>query len=209
MAEHFDASRETDLGPSYNIAPSLPIAVIMVEGQRRLVSMKWGLIPHWADDPKIAHKLINARAESVASKPSFRGSFRGGKRCLIAADGFYEWRKEGKKKIPIYIHSSSGKPFGMAGLYDYWTDPQSGEVVATCTIITTEARGALREIHHRMPAVIAPEDQFDWLDPACKDHGRLKEMLRPFSPETMQWREVSDVVNKAGYDSSECIEPLA
>jgi putative SOS response-associated peptidase YedK len=209
LADQFGASLETSLDPSFNIAPSLPIAVIMVEGKRRLVSMKWGLIPHWADDPKIAHKLINARAESVASKPSFRGSFRGGKRCLITADGFYEWKKEGKRKVPVYIYSLSEKPFGMAGLYDYWTDPKTGETVATCTIITTEAPGVLQEIHHRMPAVIAPEDQHDWLDPGFMDIARLQLMLRPFPAESMRWREVSNVVNKAGYDSPECIEPPA
>jgi len=157
IAKKFKAKQLlTNLAPSYNIAPSQKILIINDEGVRQLVQCTWGFIPSWAKDPSIGNKMINARSETVAEKPSFRPAFRK-KRCLVIADGFYEWRTEGKRKFPMYIHLKSGEPFGFAGLYNVWTSP-AGEKTCTCTIITTEANEAVRPIHDRMP-VILPKDK--------------------------------------------------
>jgi putative SOS response-associated peptidase YedK len=208
LGELFGAQRiETDMGPSFNIAPSQPVAVIMEEGRRRLVPMQWGLIPHWADDPAIANRLINARSETAMSKPAFRSSFRS-RRCLILADGFYEWETVKKKKQPVFIYREDRAPFGMAGLYDRWRDPASGEQRITCTILTTEAPPALQSLHHRMPALIEPQSYDIWLDPSFADHGVLHKLLTPFDPAGMRWHRTTPRVNKPDFNDPDCIRPL-
>ena len=182
-----------DLGTSYNIAPRQSVAVVLDKGKRMLLSMQWGLIPHWAKEEKIANKLINARAESIAEKPSFRDSFRR-RRCLIVADGFYEWRTEGGAKKPFFIGMKDGKPFGMAGLYDYWVTPE-GETISTCTIITIRANELLRPIHERMPVIIAEVDYDLWLNPAVNDVRTLKELLKPYDARAMKAILVSSAVD--------------
>lgn len=195
----------SDLGPSYNIAPTQDIAVIISEGEKRLVQVRWGLIPAWADDPKIGNRLINARAETLVEKPSFKNAFRK-RRCLIVADGFYEWQKSGTAKKPIYIRLKSGRPFGFAGLYETWTSPD-GEEVTTCTIITTEPNELMKPIHNRMP-VIVPKDKEDiWLHPDSYEE-ELVELLEPYPADLMEAYEVSRMVNSPGNNSPECIEPV-
>jgi putative SOS response-associated peptidase YedK len=206
IANRFDADTEFDLGESYNIAPGGDIAVVVNKGHNRLVRCRWGFIPLWATDPSLAHKMINARAETVSEKPSFRDAFRH-ERCLVVADGFYEWRKEGRDRMPYYIRLRSDGPFGFAGLYSLWTSPE-GDNICTSTIITTEANDLLRPIHERMPVIIQREDEALWLDPALKEADKLLPILRPYESDEMMYYEVSRAVNKTDVDSPENIEPL-
>ena len=196
-----------DLAPRYNIAPGQDIlAVLSEEGTRRLSRFRWGLIPSWADDPAIGNRMINARAETVAQKPSFRSAFDK-RRCLIVADGFYEWRREGKRKFPVYVCMESQKPFGFAGLYETWHSPE-GREIRSCTIITTEANDLLRPVHDRMPVIMPKEDEDAWLDPAFHDKGRLLALLRPYPAGKMKAHDVSPRVNTPTNDSPDNIRPL-
>lgn len=194
-----------DLKSNYNIAPSQEIAIVINDSKKRLALCKWGFIPSWAKDPKIAYKMINARAESVAEKPSFKGAFKS-KRILIAADGFYEWQKKGKTKNPVYIRVKSGKPFGFAGLFNIWTSPE-GTKICTCTIITTDANSLLEPVHNRMPVIIGKGDQDQWLDPDNNDSEKLRKLLKPFSSEDMDYYGVSTLVNSPSHNSPDCIKP--
>lgn len=196
---------ETDLAVSYNIAPRQPIVVVMEKGVRKVVSMQWGLIPHWAKDEKIASKLINARSETITEKPSFANSFKK-KRCLIVADGFFEWKTKGKSKIPQYIYLKDRSPFAMAGLYDLWTNPQ-GQTIATCTIITTAANEFMKDIHHRMPMIIPPESYDLWLDPTISALTKLNQILKPYDGNLMATHTVSVAVNSPVNNDENCIKP--
>jgi putative SOS response-associated peptidase YedK len=194
-----------DLQPSFNVAPTHNVAVVLDDGERHLVSMRWGLIPSWASDPTIGSKLINARAETLTQRAAFKNAFRN-RRCLVVADGFYEWQKQNGAKIPLLIQLKLERPFGFAGLYETWTSP-SGEIVSTCTIITTEPNEILRPIHDRMP-VILPRDVEDfWLDSSIEDHRRLLDLLLPYPAEEMEAYAVSSLVNSVKNDSIACIEP--
>ena len=171
---------------------------------REWTILRWGLIPSWADDPGIGNRLINARAETAAEKPSFRNALRH-RRCLIPADGFYEWVKAGKgPKQPYLIRLKDGQPFAFAGLWESWTSPD-GEVIESCTILTTEANEVLRPIHDRMPVIIAPEDYGLWLDPATPPKA-VQEMLRSFPAEKMESQPVSTVVNDPKHETPRCVE---
>ncbi|MBD3239368.1 MAG: hypothetical protein GF331_02190 [Chitinivibrionales bacterium] len=194
---------QCDLGPSYNVAPRQPVAVVLEDGRKKLVTMQWGLIPSWARDDTIGNKLINARCETVAEKPSFRASFRS-RRCLIPADGFYEWTQAGGRKVPVYVQLGDGAPFCMAGLYDTWVAPD-GEQRTTCAIITTEANGFMRSIHSRMPVIVPPHDHDRWLDPAT-DRAELTRIMRPFDG-ALRATPVSTRVNTPLYNAPDCIEP--
>ena len=190
--------------PSYNIAPSQNILVIIEQGTRQFMSCRWGFIPSWAKDPSIGHKMINARAETVASKPAFRSAFRK-HRCLIVANGFYEWQKTERKKVPYYIRLKSGEPFGFAGIYSTWVS-DTAESIDSCAIITTDANDLIRDVHERMPVII-PHDKVDhWLNDVT-NQATLLEMLRPYPAEEMQMYEVSTKVNSPTYDSPDVIEP--
>jgi putative SOS response-associated peptidase YedK len=193
---------------SYNIAPGQHIAIIVNEGgKNRLATCRWGLVPTWAKDLKEGYKMINARAETVAEKPSFRQAFSR-HRCLVVADGFYEWKNEGGKKKPVYVHQKNGKPFGMAGLYNLWTSPE-GEQVCTGTIITTDANDSLKPVHDRMP-VIAPPDKYDlWLDPDVQEKEKLLPMLKPYPDEELELFDVSTRVNSPKNDGPENIEKIS
>ena len=153
--------------PSYNIAPGQDIAGIVTNGDKRLIKLRWGLIPFWAKDERIGYKMINARSETIVQKRSFARSFKT-RRCLIVADGFYEWRVETKIKIPMYVHLCSDKPFGFAGLYDTWKAPDGQEIVS-CTIITTEPNALVKPIHNRMPVIIEKDKRALWLDIKIED----------------------------------------
>jgi putative SOS response-associated peptidase YedK len=193
--------------PRYNIAPSQMIpAIIANEGRNRLGLLKWGLIPFWAKDEKIAIKTINAKAETVHEKPAFKHAFRK-KRCIIPADGFYEWKKTNTGKQPMRITLKSEEPFGMAGLFDTWTAPD-GTKVHTCTIITTKPNELVVDIHDRMPVILRPEDEEIWLDREKQDVELLQSLLVPYPAEEMRAYMVSPLVGNVKNDSVECIREV-
>jgi len=198
----------TTAAPRYNIAPSQPVAVVPNDGKHQLDFYIWGLIPSWAKDPSIGNRMINARAETLREKPSFRAAFRR-RRCLIPADGFYEWKAEpGKKsKTPMYVHMKSGEPFTFAGLWESWNSPD-GSTILSCTIITTGPNALMQKIHNRMP-VILPASSYDrWLEPAEVDPSRLEALLQPYPAEDMIAYPVSTLVNSPANDLAACIEPV-
>jgi putative SOS response-associated peptidase YedK len=198
---------EADVKPSFNIAPRQPVAVIMEEGKRKIVSMQWGLIPHWAKDPKIGYKMINARMETITEKPSYREAFKK-RRCLIIADGFYEWRTgpDGKKE-PVYIYLKNKKTFGIAGIYEIWKS-SAGEQIISCSIITTQANEIMKPIHVRMPVIIDPKDYDEWLNTENNETEKLSELLKPFASENMQNHLVSNAVNVPYHNAEDCIAPI-
>jgi putative SOS response-associated peptidase YedK len=194
IAEIFKVDVLPDLLPRYNVAPTTEVlCVVQDEGKRELQSFRWGLIPGWAKDRKIAASTLNARADTVATKPAFRAAFKR-RRLLVVADGFYEWQKDGKRKIPHLIQMDDGRPFGMAGLWERWTDPDSGEVLRTCSIVTTGPNELMGPIHDRMPVILPPETWDTWLDPAVDDPARLGELLVPFPAGSMKERRVASEV---------------
>ncbi|OQP07346.1 hypothetical protein B1690_05555 [Geobacillus sp. 46C-IIa] len=194
------------LAPRFNIAPSQEVLTVVVEeGERVGKMMRWGLVPFWAKDVRIGAKMINARSETVDEKASFRHAFKR-RRCLIVADGFYEWRKEGEKKVPYRFTLAAGAPFAFAGLWERWDGP-SGPL-ETCTIITTKANELVAAIHDRMPVILPSERHGDWLDPSLDDSEYLKTFLQPYPSERMRMYEVSPLVNSPKNDVSACIEPV-
>lgn len=208
LAEVFGVLRLDDVRARYNVAPSQAIPVVRQNGSvRQFALLRWGLIPRWATDPKMGVRTINARAETVATKPMFRDAFRR-RRCVIPADGFFEWKKDGsKKKRPFYITRADGHPFGFAGLWERWERP-GVQAIESCTVITTDANDLLQDLHDRMP-VILPEDAYDrWLDPTQDDQAELSAMLVPFPPNELALYEVSPLVNSPRNDSPECVAPL-
>lgn len=200
-----------DLSASYNVAPSQQIGVVALDAEnaRQYGTMRWGLIPSWAKEAKIGHKLINARGETVHEKPSFRSAFRK-RRCLIVATGFYEWHKEDDgSKTPMFIHLTDQQPFGMAGLWERWTEPETGEIWTTCTIITTTPNDLMRNIHNRMP-VILPRDAYGtWLDRSVQDPDVLRPLIAPYTADNMAAYPVSTDVNNPRNNHPDLIEPAA
>ncbi len=175
--------------PGNNISPGQQIAaVIRKDDQNSLVDLRWGLIPSWAKDPSIGYKMFNARAETIAEKPSFKNAFQK-RRCLIVADGFYEWQKLGKVKKPLRFSLKSGEPFGLAGLYETWISPEQ-KPVNTCTIITTEPNDLLRPIHDRMPVILPKDWERYWIDPENRDQRGLLSILKPYPSDEMSISEV-------------------
>lgn len=190
----------------YNIAPTQTVIVVGDDGTRSLTEMQWGLIPSWAKDPSIGNRMINARAETLAVKPAFRVALRK-RRCLVVADGFYEWQQRGRTKQPFHIVLKSREPFGFAGLWDTWTSPDGKEIL-TCTIITTEANELLKPIHDRMPVILARDAEALWLDPKTQDPSRLLPLLTPYPAKDMEVYPISTWVNNPTHDNPECIQPL-
>ncbi|HVE57961.1 MAG TPA: SOS response-associated peptidase [Pyrinomonadaceae bacterium] len=190
----------------YNIAPSQMIdAVLESDAERILTQLKWGLIPRWAKDDSFASKTINARAETLSEKASFRDAFKS-RRCIIPASGFYEWAKKGERaKQPFYFYLTDKDVFGFAGLYEEWLDKESGELIETCTIITTEANEVLEPVHDRMPVILKVADYDQWLDEKEKNTDRLQNLLVPFPAEEMASHAVSKAINSPSYDSPELI----
>jgi putative SOS response-associated peptidase YedK len=206
VAELFALASAPRLEPRYNIAPTQQVAVVRAAGgDRELVLLRWGLIPSWAKDEKIGYRMINARSETVAAKPSFRAAFAA-RRCLLVADGFYEWQRVGKTKQPFHMRMKDERPFGIAGLWELW---RKGErPIESCALITTAANRQLAAIHPRMPAILAPE-QFDaWLDPHERDASTLAAMLQPYDSEALESLPVGQAVNNPRNQGPECIEPL-
>ena len=197
-----------DLPPRYNVAPSQPIAVIPNDGQNMLSLYKWGLIPSWSKDPSIGNRMINARAETLAEKPSFRNAYRR-RRCLILSDGFYEWQQNpaAKGKQPVFIRFKDRHPFAFAGLWEIWNSPDGSEI-RSCTIITTQPNAHLQPIHNRMP-VILPRDAYQaWLIPEERTPEKLNYLLVPYPSEEMVAFPVSKMVNSPQVDSPDLIKPL-
>jgi putative SOS response-associated peptidase YedK len=198
---------EANFTPRYNISPTQPVAVVPNDGKNRLDFYTWGLIPSWAKDHSIGSKLINARGETVAEKPSFRNAFKR-RRCLILADGFYEWKAnaDGKGKTPMYIRLASGQPFAFAGLWEWWTPPGGeGSEIRSATIITTEPNSLMATIHNRMPVILPPEAYEAWLEPAEQRPEKLLPLIRSYPAEAMTAYPVSRMVNSPANDRPECI----
>ena len=195
--------------PRFNIAPTQPVLAIPNDDQHTADFFVWGLIPMWAKDPSIGNRMINARGETLEAKPAFRGSLKY-KRCLILADGFYEWKSaEGKKvKTPYFIHMKDRKPFAFAGLWDSWNSPD-GSVVKSCTIITTEPNELTEKIHNRMPVILHPREYAKWLDPSPQTPDQLKPLIKPFPAELMDAYPVSTLVNTPANDIPELVVPAS
>jgi len=193
--------------PRFNIAPTQPVLVIPNDDQNTADFFIWGLIPMWAKDPSIGNRLINARGETLEEKPAFRGSLKY-KRCLILADGFYEWKgAPGRKtKTPFFIHMKDRKPFAFAGLWDSWNGPD-GSQVKSCAIITTVPNELMAIIHNRMPAILHPRDYARWLDPSPQTPDQLKPLIKPFPAEMMNAYPVSTMVNAPANDTPELVLP--
>jgi putative SOS response-associated peptidase YedK len=204
-----DSARHSLIKPRYNIAPAQTIDVVLETGKERIISqLKWGLIPSWAKDADIGNRMINARAETVQEKPSFRDAFKK-RRCIIPATGFYEWQKKGSgAKQPFYFYLKDKDVFGFAGLFEEWTDQETGELLETCTIITTEANEVLKPVHDRMPVILKPEDYDEWLDPQENKAEKLRRLLAPYPANEMSSHPVSRSVNIPDADSAELIEPI-
>ncbi len=195
--------------PRYNIAPSQMIDVVFEpENERILSQLKWGLVPSWSKDAATSKGLINARAETLTEKPSFREAFKS-RRCIIPASGFYEWQKKAAgAKQPFYFYLNGKEVFGFAGLWEEWLDKQTGEMLETCTIITTEANEVLKPVHDRMPVILKPKSYDEWLDAKVKDTSRLQELLKPYPAKEMSSHAVSKSVNVPDADSDELIKPI-
>lgn len=206
IAEAFAVDDVPPLEAHYNIAPTQDVAAVRVQSEthrRQLVLLHWGLVPFWADDPSIGNRMINARAETLASKPAFREAFRQ-RRCIIVADGFYEWRKERRAKQPYHIVPKGEPLFGFAGLWEQWK--HEGQKFESCTIVTTEANELIRPLHDRMPAILAPEDYARWLDPNLREPDKLQSALRPYPADEMELYPVNPLVNSPRNDDPKCIE---
>ena len=199
-----------DLGwvPSFNIAPTQEVLTVTNDGsENRPELMRWGLVPSWTKDPKIGNRMINARSETLTEKPSFRTAFKR-RRCLIPADGFYEWTREGKAKKPMLITANPGGLFAFAGLWETWKQPD-GSWLLTCAIITTSANEFMTSIHDRMPVILPREFEASWLDPEERDTAMLSELLLPYDTDRMEGYEVSTLVNSPRNNFPEVIEPVA
>jgi putative SOS response-associated peptidase YedK len=207
LAEFFELFRGTESwSPRYNIAPTQVVACVRREPadcERHLAMLRWGLIPSWAKDAKLGASLINARGETVATKPSFRSAFRK-RRCLIPADGYFEWQPIGKLKQPFWIRRQDERPFAFAGLWEAWHSPE-GPLVESCSIITTEATGSLAKLHNRRPVFLDPKDYDRWLDPQFQDAESLQEFLVPHPVDDLLWSAVNPIVNNARNQGPECI----
>ena len=199
----FGATAPADIEPRYNIAPTQYVAAIRngTDEQREVVMLRWGLVPTWAKDPSIGNRMINARAETVAEKPSYRNAFKH-RRCLVLADGFYEWRREGDAKTPYFISLASGEPFALAGLWERWTDKQSGESLQTTTLITAEANDFMAPLHHRMPVILEAGTATEWL----AGSGDLLDDVAAITPPLQAW-PVDRRVNNARNQGEELVRP--
>lgn len=207
LAEAFDLEELPDLPPRYNIAPTQDAPVVReTGGRRRLDLLRWGLIPSWARDAAMGARLVNARAETAASRPSFRSALRR-RRCLVPSDGFYEWRKTPSGKQPWLIRMQDGSPFAMAGLWERWRSP-GGEPLESFTILTTEPNELVAPLHDRMPVILPPNGWDTWLDPTLDDPSALSRLLRPYPPEGMIAHPVTPAVGSPAFDEPACIKPL-
>jgi putative SOS response-associated peptidase YedK len=204
----FPLGESVEIRQRFNVAPGDDVVVVAARrGVPTGGTLRWGLVPPWADDPSVGFKMINARAETVAEKPAYRDAFRR-RRCLILADGFYEWERDGSVKQPFHVTRADGEPFAFAGLWTGWKDPGAPDAdwLRTCTIVTTQANEAIAGIHPRMPVILDPRDEETWLDPDTPaEHAQT--LLRPLPAAGTRARAVSRAVNDARYDGPECLAP--
>jgi putative SOS response-associated peptidase YedK len=194
--------------PRYNLAPTQLMPVVINDGTRMLDAYRWGLIPSWAKEASIANKLINARGETVAEKPSFRSALKR-RRCLVLVDGWFEWKQSTKPKTPYYFRRKDSHPMAFAGLWEEWTAPDTGEVLRTCTLITTGPNALMAPIHDRMPVILPPEAREQWLSPEPQESAALLPLLVPYAGDELEAYEVARVVNSPVNDVPACIERLA
>jgi putative SOS response-associated peptidase YedK len=209
LAVQFNLPEIPDLKPRYNIAPTQPVAVVRVPAEgavRQMVMLHWGLIPFWAKDPEGGARMINARAETAGERPAFRAAFRR-RRCLVVADGFYEWQKLNGSKQPYFVRMRDRSAFAFAGLWEHWEGSDS-TVIESCTLLTTEPNDLLRPVHNRMPVILRPEDYEQWLDPGVREVDKLEPLLHPYTSAEMEAFPVSRFVNSPQNDDPRCIEPL-
>jgi putative SOS response-associated peptidase YedK len=210
IEEYFaSVSGEDDWTPRYNIAPTQPVPVIRQhpkEPCRELSLLRWGLIPSWAKDPSVAVQMINARSETAATKPAFRDPLAN-RRCLIPADGFYEWQRRGKAKQPYCFEVNDGELFAFAGLWDRWKDP-NGNWVKTCSILTTTPNAVTSAVHDRMPVILEPDSYDLWLDPGMTNVEAVPEMLKPYYARQMRCYPISTRINYVVNDDAECSAPV-
>ena len=207
LAERFYLPVAPDLISRYNVAPSQPVGVIRIaaEGRREWVALRWGLIPTWSPEPRTSYSTINARAETVADKPAYRQAFRR-RRCLIPADGFYEWRSMGNRKQPYCIAPADGEPVAFAGLWERWE--RDGQALESCTILVTQANAVIAPIHDRMPVILDPADEARWLDPAVADPAAPQALLVPCPPERLRLWPVGAAVNVPRRDGPDLMAAL-
>ena len=209
LSEKFQFSKVIPLKPRYNIAPSQPVVAVRRlpdDSDRQLAMLRWGFIPGWVKDPTSGTQPINAKAETAAEKPMFREAFKR-RRCLVPADGFYEWKQEGGRKQPVYIRMKDEEPFAIAGLWENW-EGQDGQTIESCTLLTTEPNDLLAPIHNRMPVILEPKDYELWLDPEIQQVDRLQPLLHPYPLEQMTAYPVSLHVNNPRNDDALCLEPV-
>ena len=210
VAEQFGLLELAPFEPRFNIAPSQPVLVVrfspnVVTPHRRFDWLRWGLIPSWADDPAIGNRLINARAETAADKPAFRAAMRR-RRCLVVADGFYEWKKAGAQKQPYFVHLRDDRPLAFAGLWESW-EGADHSAIESCTLLTTDPNEVVRPIHDRMPVILPPKDYSIWLDPAMQRPEQLGPLLIPYPSEAMEAFPVSRLVNSPTNEGPDCLAP--
>lgn len=208
IVEHFKLSDGITIEPRYNIAPSQEVPVIRLDeaGNRELVKLRWGLIPFWAEEAKTGYSMINARAENVADKPAYRAAFRK-RRCLLPADGFYEWKTGARGKQPYHIRMRDHAIFAFAGLWEHW-ESGDGQVIESCTIIVTDANERLRSIHDRMPVILGEGHYSQWLDVENIDARQVRQLLTPCPGDRLEIYPVSTRVNSPAHDEESCIAPL-
>lgn len=207
VASLFDVPGAPSLNPRYNIPPSSPVAVVVQAGSgvREVRFMRWGLVPSWATDPAIGTKMINARSETASERPSFRSALRR-RRCLIPADGFFEWRQEGSVKQPYFIEMNDGAPFGMAGLWDFWEGPDGA--FESCTILTTGPNATLAPIHDRMPVILPRAAFAQWLDPSRVSVEGIAALMAPYTERPMHAYAVDRRMSNPRFDSPQAVEPI-
>ena len=210
LVKQFNLPGLVELPERYNIAPTQSVLGIRAASEEsaklpcEAAMFRWGLVPFWAKDPTVGNRMINARAETVASKPAYRAAFKR-RRCLVPADGFFEWQKQGKTKQPFYMHMDDGQPFAFAGLWERW-GKEDDESIESCTVITTQPSPLLADIHDRMPVILEPSDYEIWLDPEFENYDYLASMLRPCLDERLIAEPVSTHVNNPRNDSPQCVE---
>ncbi len=214
LAAYFGAEApilgDEEVSADYNVAPTRDVPIVRVRGdERHLDYLRWGLVPRWAKDLRIGSKMINARAETVATKNSFRSAFAK-RRCIVTADGFYEWKRlDPKTKHPMYIHRADGDPLAFAGLYERWTDAENLREIHTCTIITTTPNEMMAEIHDRMPVLLSPQQWDEWLDPANADTESLQRLLVPAPDALLTSYAVSTEVNSVKNNNADLLAPIS
>lgn len=208
LGDLFEVDAAPSMRPRYNIAPTQPVAVVRraPAGGREMLLVHWGLIPSWSKTPEVGSRMINARSETVAEKPAFRGAFKR-RRCLVPTDGFYEWQRLERGKQPYYIQMSQGAPFAFAGLWELWEGPD-GTAIESCAILTTEANALVRPIHNRMPVIIDPEDYQRWLETEIPETDTLAQLMGPCPEGRLSAIPVSPWVNNPKNDDPRCLEPF-